>query len=372
MPPFASQKTAFHNTLAYSALSYMQPQPKQIMQIFTADTPYGTRKRYINGTCFKINNIMEQTTIENVYRAWREMKKQTVRESTLATYVSNAEKHILPAFGAMRQIDDAHMQAFVMKLADGGLSTHTIKDILLVLKMMMAYGRKKGLTDWREWDIHMPKDDGRHELTVLTHAEQRTLMAHLRRHISFRSLGLYICLCTGMRIGEICALKWDDIDTRTRVIRIRRTIERIYVYEDGRKRTKVVIGRPKTASSQREIPISNELARIIKPFTRLACPGSYVLSNDTKPIEPRIYRSYYQKIMKTLGLPPMKFHGLRHTFATRCIESNFDYKTVSSILGHSNISTTLNLYVHPDISQKRRCIDNMMKTVMGKSGGNKD
>lgn len=124
-----------------------------------------------------------------------------------------------PAFGAMRQIDDAHMQAFVMKLADGGLSTHTIKDILLVLKMMMAYGRKKGLTDWREWDIHMPKDDGRHELTVLTHAEQRTLMAHLRRHISFRSLGLYICLCTGMRIGEICALKWDDIDTRMRVIK---------------------------------------------------------------------------------------------------------------------------------------------------------
>lgn len=309
---------------------------------------------------------MKQETIENVYYAWREMKRQMVRESTLATYTSNAEKHILPAFGAMYEIDDVCMQAFVFKLADSGLSTRTIKDILLVLKMMLAYGHKKGLTEWRDWDIHMPKEDGKPELTVLTHAEQRTLMNHLRRHFSFRGLGLYICLCTGMRIGEICALKWEDIDMPMRIIRVNRTIERIYVGEGGQKRTKVVIGRPKTASSQREIPVNAELARILRPMLGLACPGGYVLSNDEKPIEPRVYRRYYQNLMRQLGLPPMKFHGLRHTFATRCIESRCDYKTVSAILGHANISTTLNLYVHPDITQKRKCIDKMMKAVMKK------
>ena len=309
---------------------------------------------------------MKQETIENVYYAWREMKRQMVRESTLATYTSNAEKHILPAFGAMYEIDDVCMQAFVFKLADSGLSTRTIKDILLVLKMMLAYGHKKGLTEWRDWDIHMPKEDGKPELTVLTHAEQRTLMNHLRRHFSFRGLGLYICLCTGMRIGEICALKWEDIDMPMRIIRVNRTIERIYVGEGGQKRTKVVIGRPKTVSSQREIPVNAELARILRHMLGLACPGGYVLSNDEKPIEPRVYRRYYQNLMRQLGLPPMKFHGLRHTFATRCIESRCDYKTVSAILGHANISTTLNLYVHPDITQKRKCIDTMMKAVMKK------
>lgn len=90
----------------------------------------------------------------------------------------------------------------------------------------------------------------------------------------------------------------------------------------------------------------------------------FVLTNSEKPLEPRLYRRYYQNLMKQLGLPPMKFHGLRHTFATRCIECQCDYKTVSSILGHSNINTTLNLYVHPDICQKRKCIDKMMRSVM--------
>lgn len=89
-----------------------------------------------------------------------------------------------------------------------------------------------------------------------------------------------------------------------------------------------------------------------------------MLTNSEKPLEPRIYRRYYKLLMERLDMPRIKFHGLRHTFATRCIESQCDYKTVSSILGHSNISTTLNLYVHPDMGQKRKCIDKMMKSVM--------
>ena len=91
--------------------------------------------------------------------------------------------------------------------------------------------------------------------------------------------------------------------------------------------------------------------------------GFYVISNDSKPIEPRTYRTYYKRLMKSLNIPAIKFHGLRHSFATRCIESNCDYKTVSVLLGHSDISTTLNLYVHPNMEQKKRCISKMFKSL---------
>ena len=273
----------------------------------------------------KNNKTMEQFDIKNVYFEWREMKKFMVKESTMATYTCNAEKHILPAFGNLQRIDEHLMQDFVVKLTEEGLSPRTVKDIMLVLKMLMKY---------------------------------------LRRHFSFRGLGLYICLCTGLRIGEVCALKWGDINIRSKVISVERTIERIYVTDGGKRRTKVVIGQPKTDSARREIPISRELAAVLKPLSSMVNDEDYVLSNGSKPLEPRLYRRYYQNLMQELGLPPMKFHGLRHTFATRCVESRCDYKTVSSILGHANIGTTLNQYVHPDMAQKRKCIDRMMKNVM--------
>ena len=312
----------------------------------------------------KNNKTMEQFDIKNVYFEWREMKKFMVKESTMATYTCNAEKHILPAFGNLQRIDEHLMQDFVVKLTEEGLSPRTVKDIMLVLKMLMSYGQKKGWTEWRDWDVKMPKLTGSDKVMVLTHGQQRLLMKYLRRHFSFRGLGLYICLCTGLRIGEVCALKWGDINIRSKVISVERTIERIYVTDGGKRRTKVVIGQPKTDSARREIPISRELAAVLKPLSSMVNDEDYVLSNGSKPLEPRLYRRYYQNLMQELGLPPMKFHGLRHTFATRCVESRCDYKTVSSILGHANIGTTLNLYVHPDMAQKRKCIDRMMKNVM--------
>ena len=307
---------------------------------------------------------MERFDIKKIYTEWREMKKLQVKESTMATYASNAEKHILPAFGSVSCIGEEQLQDFVLKLSDSGLSPRTVKDIFLVLKMLMEFGRKRGLTDWHGCDVRMPQCPVASKITVLTPAQQKTLMTYLRSHFSFRGLGLYICLCTGMRIGEVCALKWGDIDMRSRLIKVERTIERIYAGDIAERRTKVVIGRPKTESSCREIPINSVLAAILKPVSAVVSAADFVLTNSEKPLEPRLYRRYYQNLMKRLGLPQMKFHGLRHTFATRCIECRCDYKTVSSILGHSNISTTLNLYVHPDLGQKRKCIDKMMRSVM--------
>ena len=170
-------------------------------------------------------------------------------------------------------------------------------------------------------------------------------------------------MTTGLRIGEICGLKWSDIDVCNETITVRRTIERIYIIEGDCKHTELVINTPKTKNSCREIPMNKELLAMVKPLKKVVNNEFYVVTNEEKPTEPRTYRNYYYRLMKRLEIPRLKYHGLRHSFATRCIESNCDYKTVSVLLGHANITTTLNLYVHPNMEQKKRCITKMLKSL---------
>ena len=158
-------------------------------------------------------------------------------------------------------------------------------------------------------------------------------------------------------------MTWEDINTDTGIISIRKTIQRIYIVEDSDRHTELVLDTPKTKNSIRDIPMSRDLLKMLKPIKKIVNESFYVLTNESKPTEPRTYRNYYKKLMKELVIPELKFHGLRHSFATRCIESNCDYKTVSVILGHSNISTTLNLYVHPNMEQKKKCIEQMSKQL---------
>lgn len=208
-----------------------------------------------------------------------------------------------------------------------------------------------------------PTEREHQDLEVLSVANQRKIINYVRENFTFRNLGIFICLSTGIRIGEVCALTWDDIDTDSGIIHIRKTIQRIYINDNGTKKTELLIDTPKTATSMRDIPMIKDLYDLLKPLKKVVRNDYYVLTNDAMPTEPRTYRNYYKKLLNTLNIPPIKFHGLRHSFATRCIESKCDYKTVSVILGHSDISTTLNLYVHPNYDQKKKCIDKMFKSI---------
>jgi integrase len=116
-------------------------------------------------------------------------------------------------------------------------------------------------------------------------------------------------------------------------------------------------------NSMRVIPIPHDLRRMLHAHRRSADGKCFLVTNSPRPVEPRTYRNYYNKLMNELKMPKLKFHSLRHSFATRCIESRCDYKTVSALLGHSNISTTLNLYVHPNMEQKKRCVEQMFRSL---------
>ena len=326
------------------------------LKILALDGPYIS-------IVYRLNyyRVMTEKSIKEVSDLWKRDKKQYVKQSTYAAYILILENHILPAFEGNTTISEDDVQAFVFNKLESGMRQKTVRDIVIVLKMVVRYGAKLGL-DWKsDWQLHYPTSQGKDAIEVLSIENHRKIMNYIQGNFTFKNLGVYVCLSSGLRIGEICALKWEDIDVRESVIHVRRTLERVYVMDEEPRRTVLIEGMPKTVNSVRDIPITKNLMKMLKPLCGIVNPDYYVLSNESKPIEPRTYRNYYKALMQELGIPRIKFHGLRHSFATRCIESNCDYKTVSVLLGHSNIGTTLNLYVHPNLEQKKKCLDKAFK-----------
>ena len=306
---------------------------------------------------------MDNKTFEEIVVLWQADKKQYDKRSTYSAYSLLVNNHLIPAFAGVYDVTEDMVQSFVFTKLEQGLSQKSIKDILIVLKMILRFGVKQGCLEHREIDVKFPTERERQEVEVLSRNNQKHIMEYVQSHFTFMNLGIYICLCAGLRIGEVCALVWDDIDVENGVINVSKTIQRIYVIEGGEKHTEVIIDTPKSKNSIREIPIARDLLKMIKPFKKVVNGRFYVLTNSAQPTEPRTYRNYYKRLMTQLDMPKLKFHGLRHSFATRCIESKCDYKTVSVLLGHSNISTTLNLYVHPNMEHKKKCVEQMFKML---------
>lgn len=307
--------------------------------------------------------INKKIKINEIIELWLKEKKNFVKQSTISAYELLIENHISPYFGDKDDITEEDFQLFIFKILDKGLSIKSTKDIAIVLKMIIKYGVKHDFLKYHDIEIKYPKNNDVKQLEVLSRENQKKLMNYLTKNFTFKNLGILICLNTGIRIGELCALQWKDLNLEKQVLEIRRTIQRIYVKDNQKKRTKIIIDTPKTTNSFRDIPISNSMLSLIKPLSKIVNKDFYILTNNENPIEPRTYRKYYRDILQSLNIPFIKFHGLRHSFATRCIEANADYKTVSVLLGHSNISTTLNLYVHPNNEQKKKCIEDMLKKI---------
>lgn len=301
--------------------------------------------------------------VKEIIELWKKEKILYVKRSTYSAYLLLLENHIIPYFGELENIEEKGIQDFALNKLKNGLSTKTVKDLIIVIKMILKFAYKNKFLEYKDIDIKFPTESDTRNLEVLSIADHKKLLKYAQENFTFKNLGIYICLSTGIRIGELCGLQWCDIDIDNGIIKIRQTVQRIYVVEKDKRYTEILIDSPKTKNSIRDIPMTNELIKLIKPLKKIVNNEYFILTNDEKPTEPRTFRSYYQKLIKKLGLPNLKFHGLRHSFATRCIESKCDYKTVSVILGHSNISTTLNLYVHPNMEQKKKCVDQMNKLL---------
>ena len=245
---------------------------------------------------------MEQnTTFSKVAELWKADKKQYVKKSTYAAYALLIQSHLLPELGEQDEISEESVQSVVNQKLESGLSQKTVRDILVVLKMILRFGAKRGYWPSRQIDIIFPTERERQDIEVLTLANQRQLMSYVKEHFTFLNLGIFICLNAGLRIGEVCALQWDDIDVAAGVIRVSKTIQRIYLVDGQEKYTELIIDRPKTKNSIREIPMTRDLLALVRPLKKIVRWDFYVLTNAAEPTEPRTYRTYFNKLQQQLG-----------------------------------------------------------------------
>lgn len=163
-------------------------------------------------------------------------------------------------------------------------------------------------------------------------------------------------MTTGIRIGELCALQWKDIDLEKRILTVSKTMQRVQI-QDGDKKTKLIVTEPKSESSRRKIPIPQGMALFLEKFK--GKDSEYIVSGKEKPIEPRAMQYRFQKILKNVNLPSVHFHALRHIFASTCIKLGFDVKALSELLGHSTVELTLNRYVHSSFEQKIKYMERL-------------
>ena len=304
---------------------------------------------------------------------WLLEKKDYIKESTYANYSNNIFNHIIPKLGNyyLNELNHKVIQDFLLELSkngrkdnNGGLAEKTIKDITIIIKGSIKKGINEDKIKHIELTFNYPKDNKENRLYVLTKREQNKITNYILENINSRNIGLLISLYSGIRIGELCALKWEDVDFKKNCLTINKTIQRVYIKDKNKNISKVIITTPKTKNANREIPINKDFLEILKKVK--SDKKHYILTGNEKYIEPRTYRKYFNKVLDELKIKHFNFHSLRHTFATNCISLCVDYKTVSELLGHANVNITLNLYVHPRYSQKKKCIDLVCKVFQEK------
>lgn len=299
------------------------------------------------------------STFREIADLWKESRRNIVKHSTYCAYILILKTHLMPVFANSVSISEAEVQQFAFSKLETGLSKKTVHDIIAVLKSVGRFGAKRGMFDIPSWNIEYPTNTAARILPVLSLPDHKKLLNAIASAPTPQNIGIMIALCCGLRIGEVCALQWKNVDMASRIISVASTVGRIYNCE--LMETEQYVSTPKTLNSNREIPIPPLLFKALNVVKKQQTVEKYVVGEGYKAKEPRTYRETFSRILKQLEIPPIVFHGLRHTFATRCIESGCDYKTVSVILGHSNVATTLNLYVHPNLDQKKRCISRMNK-----------
>lgn len=298
-------------------------------------------------------------TFREIAELWKESRRNIVKHSTYCAYTLILKTHLMPVFADSVSISEAEVQQFAFSKLETGLSKKTVHDIIAVLKSVGRFGAKRGMFDMPSWNIEYPTNTTARILPVLSLHDHKKLLNAIAATPTPQNIGIMIALCCGLRIGEVCALQWKNVDMAGRIISVASTVGRIYNCE--LMETEQYVSTPKTPNSNREIPISPLLFKALNMVKKQQTVEKYVVGEGYKAKEPRTYREIFNRILKQLGIPTIVFHMRRHTFATRCIESGCDYKTVSVILGHSNVATTLNLYVHPNLDQKKRCISRMNK-----------
>lgn len=294
-----------------------------------------------------------QTTLGEWMRYWMESELMgNVKLSSYQTYCGQLVRHLLPALGnyALSQLTPKIIYDFVKRLEGSGLAFNTVKGVYRLLASAMRFAFEEGVIPKNPCrKIHVRPDEGM-EARVLSRLEQEKVRALADRQDDLPTL---MSLYTGMRLGEICALKWTDIDWGNQTIAVRRTVQRVARMTGTDQKTMLMIGSPKSNRSHRVLPVPEFILEKLKEIMASGKASEYVFGKSGKAAEPRTMQRRFKRMTRKLGIEGAHFHTLRHSFATRLLELGVDLKTVSTLLGHGSIKTTLDFYVHSLIEQQR-------------------
>lgn len=307
--------------------------------------------------------LQPHATFETVALSWLNSLKPQLKESSIVKYTNVLTVHLIPCFGGcnIESVTRDDIIGFSNKLLfsggkkGNGLSPKTVNSIISVLKGIFVYAsqhEKLAVEDISRVSVKQPQKPMR----ILSIAEQQKLSSFLCRDLTLINLGILVCLYTGIRIGEICALKWEDISFDEKYLYIDKTMQRIQNQENSVHKTSILISEPKSGCSIRRIPLPDNIFQLI---VSARCPGNtYFLTGQASAfVEPRSLQNHFKAAIKACNIKDANFHALRHTFATRCVELGFDVKSLSEILGHASVNITLNRYVHPSMELKQRNMD---------------
>lgn len=309
-------------------------------------------------------------TLSEALYLWLDNSRLSLREQTYFKYKKLIDTQIIPDIGSMKvkSITAAHINRFLYIKTEsgrldgnGGLSASYVRTIAFILNSSLKFAAQEGYCNLIVGEISRPNKNKPTALNVLSVSEQQILEKYITENSDDKKLGALLSLYTGLRIGEVCALKWSDINFEEKTVHVQNTVSRIAVETDSdtKAKTKLQISDAKTYSSNRIIPIPTMLLELLSSLNDGT--GEFVLKGTSHPYsDPRTLQYAFHKSLKECGLRDINFHALRHTFATRCIESGMDVKSLSEILGHSNVNITLNTYVHSSMSLKRKQLEAMI------------
>lgn len=292
---------------------------------------------------------IRRITMRNLTKEWLMLNRTRLKASSYQRYLGFYKNHIDKQLGDANAVfmTTVTLHQYALGRLEAGLAPQSVNAILTMLHSVLKYGN-------RQYKLPMPEiiylAVEKKEMRVLSPEEQKRLVAYLMEDLDICKLGILVALYTGLRIGELCALKWTDIEDNS--IKVRRTMQRLQ--KENESGTVLYIGAPKTKTSVRTIPIPSFLAELIAPFYKPDLREAYFLASKPKEIiEPRAMQYKFKRYLKQAGVQEANFHALRHTFATRCVECGFEIKSLSEVLGHSSVQTTLNKYVHSSFALKQ-------------------
>lgn len=311
----------------------------------------------------------DPVTVNELFEVWLASRKNSIKPSSYVSYRTCYQNYICDYFGELTvgNISSFMINQYVSALLEcgkedgGGLSATTVQVILILMKSVFAYGETEYELKNPAKNILLPKSEHK-EIEVFSDEEIERIRANALCG-DCKTLGILLCLYSGLRIGELCALRWENIDLENQTIYVRKTLQRIKNPDSDLPKTVVMIDDPKSARSIRDIPIPTFMLGKLAEFRKSAAANFYFLTGSAKFTEPRTYQNRYKSFLKEIGVPYKNFHVLRHTFATECIRHGIDVKTVSDLLGHASVKITLERYVHSDMDMKRRQLEKLFDGV---------